>query len=173
MWIVDGYIYPKSPKNILGKTQNINSLLKTKIILNPKYVLSGNPLFTFRLPGWRFAPLCPGQSCCCQLQCNFCTRNRLLIVTLRLLSIMPLSSVFSPSKFLGLHYISTDKNNYCQKFHVKSYTCMKRRKCIWEIYLFHRKQNAQLCWQRKFKNPKFHLHLHEKNAKQKYIRCHW
>ena len=36
-----------------------NNLLKTKVIVNTKYKLGGAQVFTFSLPGGRFAPLLP------------------------------------------------------------------------------------------------------------------
>jgi len=48
----------KSPEFIpqIGKKQQ---LTETKRILKLKYKLSGGNVFTFSLPGWRFAPLHP------------------------------------------------------------------------------------------------------------------
>ena len=56
---VDGYTKTLNPRKILQKRKN-NVLLKTKIIVKPKYKLSGGLIFKFSLPGgWRFAPLSP------------------------------------------------------------------------------------------------------------------
>jgi len=41
---------------ILRKMQKISKLLKTKRILKPKYKLSGDPVFTFSLPGKAIHP---------------------------------------------------------------------------------------------------------------------
>jgi len=49
---------PKSPEDY-PKNANNNNLLKTKRILNLKYKLSECPVFTFSLPGGKFAPLTP------------------------------------------------------------------------------------------------------------------
>ena len=48
-------------RKILQKTQKNNSLLKAKRTLKPKYKLSGGTVFTFTLPGGRFAPMYPRQ----------------------------------------------------------------------------------------------------------------
>jgi len=47
---------------ILGKTQKNNNLLKTKIILKPKYKLSLGPVFTFSKKGTSFAGVLIGRS---------------------------------------------------------------------------------------------------------------
>jgi len=47
---VDGYTQTLNHRKILRKTQK-NNLLKTKIILKPKYKVGGGPVFTPSLPG--------------------------------------------------------------------------------------------------------------------------
>jgi len=57
---VNGYTKTLNQRKILRKTQKNNlPVLKTKIILKPKYKLIRGPFFTFSLPGGGDSPLCP------------------------------------------------------------------------------------------------------------------
>ena len=55
----DGYTKILNHRKIIRNTQKNNYILKTKIILKPKYRLSGGPVFIFSFPRRRFAPLPP------------------------------------------------------------------------------------------------------------------
>ena len=48
--VVDGYTKTLNHRKIVRKMQKYRNLLKTNIILKPKYKLSGDLIFTFSLP---------------------------------------------------------------------------------------------------------------------------
>jgi len=56
----DGYNKTLNHRKILRKAQKIKNLLKIKRILQPKYKLSGGPVFKISLPGlgWGDSRLC-------------------------------------------------------------------------------------------------------------------